>query len=361
MKKISWPVVITGGLVGLAAVLLTAFGNPANMGFCIACFLRDITGSVGMHSAAKVQYMRPEIVGLVLGAFIMAIATKEFRAKSGSSPAIRFVLGAFVMIGALAFLGCPLRMVLRMAGGDANALIAFIGFALGIYVGTLWLNKGFSLKRSHDAGAAEGGVLTAVMVGLMVLFLLVPTLFKVSEAGPGSKAAPVAVALLISLIVGALAQKSRLCMAGGLRDAFMFRDFKLLYGFAAIFLVALIGNLITNSFKFGFEGQPVAHSDHVWSFLGMAVVGWGSVLLGGCPMRQLILAGSGNGDAAVTVFGMIVGAAISHNFGLAGTAADAANGIEGGVSTAGRVAILIGLAVLLVVSMMHMPKAQKKA
>ena len=39
---------------------------------------RDITGAVGMHGAAKVQYVRPEIIGLVLGAFIMSVATKEF-------------------------------------------------------------------------------------------------------------------------------------------------------------------------------------------------------------------------------------------------------------------------------------------
>ena len=67
MKKINWPIVLAGGLVGLAAVLLTALGNPVNMGFCIACFLRDIAGSVGMHGDAVVQYFRPEIVGLVLG------------------------------------------------------------------------------------------------------------------------------------------------------------------------------------------------------------------------------------------------------------------------------------------------------
>ena len=166
MKKINWPIVLAGGLVGLAAVVLTALGNPANMGFCIACFLRDIAGSVGMHGAAVVQYFRPEIVGLVLGAFIMSVASKEYRAKAGSSPATRFVLGAFVMIGALAFLGCPLRMMLRLAGGDLNALIALFGFAAGIGIGVVCLNKGFSLKRAYDVGKAEGGMFTAVLVGL---------------------------------------------------------------------------------------------------------------------------------------------------------------------------------------------------
>ena len=87
MKKVNWIVVIAGALVGLAAVLLTALGNPANMGFCIACFLRDIAGACSLHGAAKVQYVRPEIIGLVLGSFIMALVKGEFRAKGGSSPA----------------------------------------------------------------------------------------------------------------------------------------------------------------------------------------------------------------------------------------------------------------------------------
>lgn len=356
MKKINWPVVLAGGLVGLAAVVLTALGNPVNMGFCIACFLRDIAGATKMHSAAVVQYFRPEIVGLLLGAFIMSVASREYRAKAGSSPATRFVLGAFVMIGALAFLGCPLRMVLRLAGGDLNALIALFGFIAGIAVGVVCLNKGFSLKRAYDVGKAEGGMLLVVLSGLFLLSLAVPALFAFSEKGPGSMHAPALISLLIATAVGAAAYKTRLCMAGGIRDGIMFKDFKLLYGFIAIFLVALVGNLVTNKFNLGFTGQPVAHSDHLWSFLGMALVGWGSVLLGGCPLRQLILAGSGNGDSAVTVLGMIVGAAFSHNFGLAGAAANAES--AGGVGPKGRVAIIIGFVVMAVVSLMNMPKKE---
>ena len=88
MKKIHWGVVLAGVAVGLAALILTAMGNPANMGFCIACFLRDTAGACGLHSAAKVQYVRPEIIGLVLGAFIMSVASKEFKARAGSPPAL---------------------------------------------------------------------------------------------------------------------------------------------------------------------------------------------------------------------------------------------------------------------------------
>ena len=350
MKKVSWIVVIAGAVVGLAAVVLTHLGNPANMGFCIACFLRDITGAVGMHGAAKVQYVRPEIIGLVLGAFIMSVATKEFRAKAGSSPATRFVLGAFVMIGALAFLGCPLRMVLRMGGGDLNAVVGLVGFTLGIFIGIQFLKNGFSLKRAYPVGKGEGGVLPIVMTGLLILVIAVPSLFKFSEEGATMK---------MPSVVGALAQRARLCMVGGIRDAMLFKDFKLLYGFVALFVVVLAGNLITGSFKLGFTLQPIAHSSQLWNLLGMVLVGWGSVLLGGCPLRQLILAGEGNGDSAVTVFGMIVGAAFAHNFGLAGNA-DAMNEakeiVVGGISTNGKVAVCLGILIMLGVSLWNMPK-----
>lgn len=91
----------------------------------------------------------------------------------------------------------------------------------------------------------------------------------------------------------------------------------------------------------------------------MVLVGWGSVLLGGCPLRQLILAGEGNGDSAVTVFGMIVGAAFAHNFGLAGNA-DALNEakeiVVGGLSNNGKAAVCLGILIMLGVSLWNMPK-----
>ena len=62
---------IAGGVVGVSAIILTIFGNPKNMGFCIACFIRDMAGSVKMHSAGVVQYMRPEVIGIVLGSFLI--------------------------------------------------------------------------------------------------------------------------------------------------------------------------------------------------------------------------------------------------------------------------------------------------
>nr|WP_326185221.1 YedE family putative selenium transporter [uncultured Oscillibacter sp.] len=362
MKNQSWIrehglILLTGVVVGVAALILTAAGNPKNMGFCIACFERDIAGALGFHSAGKVQYLRPEIVGIVLGALIAALAAKEFRAKAGSSPASRFVLGLFVMIGALVFLGCPLRMVIRLGGGDLTAVAGLLGFIAGILVGVAFLKKGFSLGRAYPVPAAEGAVLPGVMVVLLVLLVAVPGVLKFSEEGPGSMRAFWVISLVAGLAVGFMAQKSRLCMAGGLRDAFMLRDFNLLIGFVAIWVTVTIGNLILGNYNLSATSQPIAHSQYLWSFLGMALAGWGSTLLGGCPLRQLILAGEGNGDSAVTVLGMIVGAAVAHNFGLAGNADSVVDGtyVVGGIGTAGMVAMVLGFVALLVITLTHLP------
>ena len=362
MKEKNWLksyglIILTGIVVGIAALVLTAAGNPKNMGFCIACFERDIAGALGLHSAGKVQYMRPEIIGIVLGSMVAALAAKEFRARAGSSPAIRFVLGLFVMIGALVFLGCPLRMVIRLGGGDLTAAVGLLGFLAGILVGVVFLKKGFSLGRAYAVRKSEGFMLPGVMVVLLVLLVAAPELLKSSEEGPGSMRAFWVISLVAGLVVGLLAQRSRLCMAGGLRDAFMLRDFTLLSGFLAIWITITIGNLILGKYNLGMLSQPIAHTQHLWSFLGMALAGWGSILLGGCPLRQLILAGEGNGDSAVTVLGMVVGAAIAHNFGMAGNPDSVVDGVYkvGGTSTVGMVAVILGFVVLAAISVTHLP------
>lgn len=333
--------IATGLIVGAISVALVKLGNPANMGFCIACFLRDIAGGVGMHRAEVVQYVRPEIIGLILGAFLMAVIGKEFNPRGGSSPVLRFLLGAIVMVGALMFLGCPLRMVLRIGGGDFNAFFGLVGFVVGILAGIWFLKRGFTLKRNYSQTKLEGFGISVVAIALLGLLVLAPSVLLFSEKGPGSMHAPIAAALIAGVIVGALAQKTRLCMVGGIRDSILFRDFYLLYGFIAIIAATLVGNLILGQFHPGFDNQPVAFQDGLWNFLGMVLVGVASALLGGCPLRQLILAGSGNSDSAITVFGMVTGAAFCHNFGLASSPA--------GPTANGKVAVILGLVVVAVI------------
>lgn len=318
MKNRKLLIGIGGLIIGILSGVLVKYGNPGNMGVCIACFLRDISGSLGLHSTSKLAYVRPEIIGIVLGAFVTAMATKEFSVKGGSAPFIRFLLGITVMIGALAFLGCPLRMVLRLAGGDLNAILGIIGFASGILVGVFFLNQGFTLRRNYNQAKAGGYMLPAIMVGLLVLVITKPAFIIWGLEGKLPAQAPLLLSLSVGLIVGFIAQRTRLCMVGGIRDIALFKDFYLIIGFAGIFIGALIANLIFGNFNMAFEGQPAAHSVWYVNFFGMLIAGWGSVLLGGCPMRQLILSAEGNVDSSVTIMGLMMGAGISHNLGLVG-------------------------------------------
>ena len=340
--------VVCGVVFAAIAITLAVMGNPKNMAICIACFIRDTAGSMKLQTAAPVQYFRPEIVGIILGALIMALSTKEFKASAGSSPFTRFVLGFVVMIGCLVFLGCPLRMVLRMSAGDLNAWVALIGFAAGIFTGVMFLKNGFSLGKANATRTSiEGFALPAVVLVLFILSLTT-TLFAASTEGPGSMHAPVIASIIGGLVFGALAQRSRLCFAGGLRDTFLVRDATGLITIGILFVGMLIYNLVSGGFNAGFADQPIAHFDALWNILGMYVVGFGATLMGGCPLRQLVLAGQGSGDSAISIVGLLVGAAFAHNFGLASSAA--------GTTPAGQIACVICIVVLFAIAALNMRK-----
>ncbi|MFH0887952.1 MAG: YedE family putative selenium transporter [Planctomycetota bacterium] len=357
MRKELNLIIFTGIFIGIAAITLVLLGNPQNMGFCIACFQRDIVGAIGLNDFREMAWIRPEILGILLGAFLAAFFTKEFKPEGGSSPISRFLLGMFVMIGALVFLGCPLRMILRLGGGDLNAVVALFGFTGGIIVGVILLKKGFHLGKTQKQWEVESLVMPAIMLGLLALLIFLPVfktggpIFVGTKGHPGCSGTPISqsigivISLAIGLVVGGLAQRSRLCLAGGIRDLILVRSGLLISGFIAILLVTLIGNIIFGSFHLGFENQPIANTAHLWNFLGMALVGVGSTLLGGCPLRQLILAGNGNTDSALTIIGMFAGAAIAHNFGLVKA-----------VSVYGQGAVILGLLAVIVIGFVNREK-----
>jgi YedE family putative selenium metabolism protein len=343
MKKFfasRYGIIFAGCAIGVIAALLQFMGNPPNMGVCVACFARDIAGSVGLHKVATLQYMRPEIAGFVLGAFGIAIISKEYKPRGGSAPLIRFFLGVFAAFGALIFLGCPWRTILRLAGGDGNALFGFLGLFTGVGLGVTFLKQGFTLGRAYPSKKAAGWVFPAVMLALLGILIAGITfgengpLFASAE-GPGSKHSAIWISIAAGLVIGVLAQRSRFCTVGALRDTILVRDFHLFFGVIAMLAAALVMNLVLGQFNPGFENQPIAHTEAFWNFAGMGLAGLAFVLAGGCPGRQLILSGEGDSDAAVFVLGLIAGAAIAHNFSIASSAK--------GVSQYGPAAVVVGV------------------
>ena len=334
-----------GVFIGIAAALLQKLGNPANMGVCVACFLRDIAGALGFHRAAVVQYLRPEIIGFVIGSLLAAICFKEYRARTGSAPIVRFILGFFAMVGALVFLGCPWRALLRLAGGDGNAIIGLLGLVAGVWIGVLFIKSGYNLGRNQKTYNSVGLIMPVVMVGLLILLFLSPALSSgalfSSSKGPGSQHAPIIISLIIGIVIGFFAQRTRFCTMGAIRDFILIRDMHLITGVIGLVAGAFITNLFFNQFHPGFTGQPVAHNSHLWNFTGMALAGLAFALAGGCPGRQLFLSGEGDGDAAVFVIGMIAGAAFAHNFATASS--------PNGPALWGPAFVIIGLVVCIII------------
>ena len=348
--------IFAGALFGVLGALAVNWGNPPNMGICAGCFLRDIAGALNLHENHAAQYIRPEIIGFVLGAFGAALAFREWRSRGGSSPVIRFFLAAFVMIGVLVFLGCPLRVVFRIAGGDLGGLIALTGMVAGILGGVFFLKRGFSLGAPVEQPIAAGLIMPAVVALLLVLLVAKPDFIAFSQKGPGALHMPLLLSLALGLLVGAMFQRTRYCTIGAWRDVFLVRDFHLFSGFVAFLSAALLTNYLAGNFSasglgyhWGFSKQPIAlpmteGTQFLMTFLSLGLVGLAGTLLDGCPLRNSIRSGEGDLDAAVILLGYIAGAAVAHNFDLASSVS--------GLGSGGPAAVMIGLVFCVAVGLL---------
>ncbi len=95
----------------------------------------------------------------------------------------------------------------------------------------------------------------------------------------------------------------------------------------------------SGNWKLGWSGQPASQPETLWNIAAMAVVGLTGVLAGGCPVRQIVLSGEGNGDAFVTVMGLLVGGATAHGLGIVSSGS--------GTTEAGRAVVVLGGAAAL--------------
>lgn len=350
VKKIDLTIV-TGLLLGVGSVLISFAGNPVNSGVCISCFLENLAGALQFQGDLRMSYIRPELIGFVLGSFLVAKKTGRFKVTGGSSPVIRFFLGFFIIVGCAVFIGCPIKMILRLAAGDWTAVVAVLGMMFGVWCGARYIKAGVFLERERDMPKVNGYIFPFLAFMLLAFIFIRPTFIKQGLTGPAALHAPVLLSLALGLIIGGFSQRSGLCITGGFRNYFLFREKTLLSGVITFFVSALLVSLATGQFSPGLNGQPASHMSHGWTFLAMTLVGLASVIIDGCPFRQVIKSGQGDIDAGITTMGMLAGAALVISWSMRSTSA--------GPEFAGKVAVMSGLIFCLFVVISYRKNVKK--
>jgi len=330
-------------LCGILAACLVLLGNPGNMGLCGACFLRDLGGALRLHQGPAI--LRPELVGLAVGACLWSLLSRRHIGRSGSFAISRFLLCVAMAIGALVFLGCPFRLLQRLGGGDLHAWAALPGLFVGV-AGGRWLEgRGYSLGKTQEVPRPVGLLGPLVFVGLLGLFLGSEVLAgpgPTSDQPPAHAAWPWALAL--ALPAGLVLSATGFCAISAVRQLWR-GPHRMLW--AAIALVLGYGAVLAlgGGARWSAGLQPIAHGDWLWNAMALALVGLCGALAGGCPVRQIVMAGEGNGDAMVGVAGLVTGGALAHSLSLAGVPDTAA--AAGGVPWAGRCAVVGALVLVL--------------
>ncbi len=138
--------------------------------------------------------------------------------------------------------------------------------------------------------------------------------------------------LLFGIFLGYLFQRSRMCFVGGMRDFYLIRDSYLIKGLFGTIIGAFIGYLLFSfmgkiaSFPWVLSkgltpipGDPLGASGTLVGHLILAIiggfgVGFLSVIQGGCPLRNYVMAAEGNKTAMTYILGLMAGAVVFHMF-----------------------------------------------
>lgn len=135
-----------------------------------------------------------------------------------------------------------------------------------------------------------------------------------------------AVTLALGILIGYLAQRSGYCSVGGFRDYFLFRHTRILSGYLTLIAASFVGYLIfwfltpaaMEHFFWAVTSTPLSPVPGAPGGLNTAaylvfaavpgfLIGFICIILGGCPIRQTVMASEGNVSAGFFFIGMCVG------------------------------------------------------
>src|SRR6185369_2280230 len=124
-------------------------------------------------------------------------------------------------VGCTIFIGCPIKLFLRLTAGDLTAAPGFFGLVAGVWGGLYCFKHGVDLGRPLVQEKGSGFILPIFFLLLLVFFLVRPSFLLFSTRGSSSQYAPWLISLGAGLILGFLAQRSRFCITGGIRDTIL--------------------------------------------------------------------------------------------------------------------------------------------
>jgi YedE family putative selenium metabolism protein len=261
--------------------------------------------------------MRPEIVFIVMGSFISATVRGEFNPRLSNSLPYYFLGGFFMIIGSMVFIGCPIKMLLRLSGGDITSISGIFGVFAGVFSGVMVLKEGVDTKDFAQKQAGQplsSWLFIILLTSFFLLNIIKPGIMAESTSGAASERASLITAASLGLIIGVAAQYSRFCVTGAIRNSIILRNPAGYIALIGLTVSALVINLLTGSFNFGIYGQPGSHNEHLWSVISMFMVGYIAVIIDGCPFRQLIKSGEGDMNAQTAFMGMLFGGGVAQSF-----------------------------------------------
>lgn len=134
-------------LLAVVAGTLFQVRPPEAYGICMACHGRDMVSALlnqqfGLNMPlAEASRLFPLLtpIGVLIGAWLAAILSGEFRWRIPDHPLRTFIYGILVMNFALIAAGCSIRLLLRASAGEIVGAAGFGALAIGVISSTIGL------------------------------------------------------------------------------------------------------------------------------------------------------------------------------------------------------------------------------
>jgi hypothetical protein len=138
--------------MGLGAALVQAYFKiipPPAYGICMVCHPKDLINFISDHLlgtnwgnvTVSVPWPVMTVVGIVLGAFVAAWRSGEFRLEPAREPIYHFITGFLVINFGLILGSCPIRIIIVSSYGSLIGIVGYSCMVLGVCLGSAWLRR----------------------------------------------------------------------------------------------------------------------------------------------------------------------------------------------------------------------------